>query len=235
MMSDKPSNPDRVQPPQVADQPAAAAQTAACEAANWGDFVQRCDNCRNCDLGSSRTNCVVWRGALPAPLMLVGEGPGAQEDLEGKPFVGQSGQLLDLLLQANGLTEQQLHVCNIVKCRPPGNRQPSEEEAQACRPLFREQFLFVRPKVILLLGATAYRYFTGRRDGITKVRGQWIENNGYFIMPTLHPAYVLRDNRQRDKIWADVCAVRLKLEALGLLEPLQFVPAMPQGRKKESN
>ena len=153
---------------------------------NWRQFVQTCASCKKCELWKQRTHVVVWRGAVQAPLLLIGEGPGAEEDKQGLPFVGRSGQLLDTLLTAFGIDETQYHIANIVKCRPPGNRQPSEEEARACKPLLRQQFLYVRPKVIVLLGGVAYRYFTGDETRISQVRGIMQESQGYYVMPTFH-------------------------------------------------
>ncbi|HBP39136.1 MAG TPA: uracil-DNA glycosylase [Clostridiales bacterium] len=198
--------------------------------ANWKQFVRECQQCRNCPLSESRRNVVIWRGAEQAPLMFIGEGPGAEEDEHGIPFIGAAGRLLDLLLTASGLEPDYFHICNIVKCRPPQNRVPTPEEAKACKPLLARQFRLVHPRIIVLLGATAYKYFTGNSDGISKIRGQWIEKNGYLIMPTFHPAYILRNNLERGKLWEDIGQVRMKMEELGYLQPLVHQPDMPQGR-----
>lgn len=181
----------------------------------WMDFVDECQACTDCQLCQTRDQVVVWRGSVPAPLMIVGEGPGAEEDRLGKPFVGRSGQLLDRLLRAQEFHPNFFHICNIVKCRPPENRTPTEEEATTCKQHLARQFKLVKPKIIVLCGATAYRYFTGRKEAISKVRGTWLENNGYYIMPTYHPAYILRDPRQRSKMWDDFVKVRQKLTELG--------------------
>jgi len=196
----------------------------------WQQFIEDCQQCRCCPLGQSRKQAVVWRGAIQAPLMLIGEGPGAEEDERGQPFVGAAGRLLDLLLAAVGFTPDRFHICNIVKCRPPQNRIPAPEEAKACKPLLARQFRLSRPKVIVLLGATAFKYFTGSSEGISKVRGEWIEKAGTLIMPTFHPAYILRNNNERGKLWEDINKVRAKMEELGFYEPLQHQPPMPQGR-----
>ncbi len=196
----------------------------------WQQFVDGCQSCQRCPLSKSRHHVVISRGAVPAPLMFIGEGPGADEDAQGVPFVGAAGRLLDLLLVAYDLKPDIYHIANIVKCRPPQNRVPTPEEAKACRPWLARQFQLVRPKLIVLLGATAYKYFTGGTEGITKIRGQWIEKNGYLILPTYHPAYILRNNNERVRLWDDIGLVRAKLEELGLAEPLPGQPAMPQGR-----
>ncbi|MBP7401647.1 MAG: uracil-DNA glycosylase [Clostridia bacterium] len=187
---------------------------------NWDDFLAACDGCRACPLSETRTRVVVWRGSVQAPLLFIGEGPGAEEDRQGLPFVGAAGRLLDLGLEAFDLTGGLVHIANIVKCRPPGNRVPTEEEARACRPLLAAQFKFVRPRIIVLLGATAYKNFTGLSEGITKARGKWIEKGGYLILPTLHPAYILRNGREKIHLWNDLAAARAKLEELGLAPPL---------------
>jgi DNA polymerase len=163
--------------------------------------------------------------------MFIGEGPGADEDATGTPFVGAAGRLLDLLLTAYDLKPDCYHICNIVKCRPPENRVPTPDEAKACRPLLAKQFQLVEPKIIVLLGATAYKYFTGGREGITRVRGRWIEKNGYQILPVFHPAYILRNNNERIRLWDDIGLVREKMESLGYLQPLLDQPDMPTGRK----
>lgn len=198
---------------------------------SWSDFMETCGQCHNCGLSSSRNNVVVYRGAVRAPLMFIGEAPGADEDAQGKPFVGAAGKLLDLLLSAFAFPSDSYHICNIVKCRPPENRIPSPEESKACKVLLATQFKFVKPKIIVLLGATAYKNFTGSSEGITKIRGEWIEKNGYLIMPTLHPAFILRNNNERISLWKDLEKVRTKMEELNLLEPLFSSPQMPQGRK----
>lgn len=198
---------------------------------NWADFINTCSHCQNCGLAATRNHVVIYRGAVQAPLMFVGEAPGADEDAQGRPFVGAAGKLLDLLITAFGFTEDFYHICNIVKCRPPENRVPTPEESKACKALLATQFKFVRPRVIVLLGATAYKNFTGSNEGITKVHGEWIEKNGYLIMPTLHPAFILRNNNERITLWKDLEKVRMKMEELGLMEPLYDTPEMPQGRK----
>lgn len=198
---------------------------------DWADFLDTCNNCYSCDLSQTRKNVVIYRGSIRAPLMFIGEAPGADEDIQGKPFVGAAGKLLDLLITAFEFPLDSFHICNILKCRPPENRVPTPAESKACKVLLAKQFKFVSPKIIVLLGATAFKNFTGSTEGITKIRGEWIEKNGYLIMPTLHPAYILRNNNERISLWRDLEKVRNKMEELGLLEPLSTQPQMPQGRK----
>lgn len=187
----------------------------------WQGFLQACQACQECDLHKTRDNVVVFRGSLDASLMLIGEGPGAEEDRLGKPFVGRSGKLLDSLLQAQEFSDKDYHICNIVKCRPPENRVPTTEEAKACRKFLSAQFSLVKPKVIVLIGSTAYKYFTNQDDAISKVRGEWIQKGDYYIMPTFHPAYLLRNPNKRLEMWEDLAKVREKMEELNLIEPMQ--------------
>lgn len=186
----------------------------------WRSFVNKCLTCKACPLSMTRKHVVVWRGGINAPLMILGEGPGAEEDRLGKPFVGRSGKLLDLLLSSFEFGEEDFHIANIVKCRPPGNRVPTPEEAGYCQPLLSEQLRLVRPKVYLLMGATAYRYFTGDDNSISRVRGRWIVSNNCYILPTFHPAYILRDPRRKTLMWQDFAILREKMEELCLMPPL---------------
>ncbi|NMA17535.1 MAG: uracil-DNA glycosylase [Clostridiaceae bacterium] len=190
------------------------------DTSRWQDFVHRCLTCKACPLSATRKNVVVWRGGINAPLMILEEGPGAEEDRLGEPFVGRSGKLLDLLLLSFEFTKEDYHIANIVKCRPPGNRVPTPEEAAYCQPLLSEQLRLVRPKVYLLMGATAYRYFTGEDNPISRVRGKWIISNNCFILPTFHPAYILRDPRKKTLMWQDFVMLRKKMEELRLIPPL---------------
>lgn len=183
-------------------------------------LTEQCRQCQRCSLAAQRTHVVVSRGHPQAPVMVIGEGPGQQEDETGLPFVGRAGQLLEKILAAVRLdTEQDVYICNIVKCRPPGNRVPTPDEAQACMPYLLEQIRLVAPKIILLTGATAVQGLTGNKQGITKIRGQWIEWQGYLCMPILHPAYLLRNPSRKPGspkwlMWQDIQAVKAKLDEL---------------------
>ncbi|NJN87037.1 MAG: uracil-DNA glycosylase [Leptolyngbyaceae cyanobacterium SL_7_1] len=188
-------------------------------------MVDHCNRCHRCGLGATRTHAVVGRGSLQAPIMIVGEGPGQNEDETGIPFVGKAGQLLDKILASVSLTEADVYICNIVKCRPPENRTPAVDEMDACRPYLLEQIRLIDPKIILLTGASAVRGLTGDKRGITKIRGQWIEWDDRLCMPIFHPAYLLR-NQSRDKgspkwlMWQDIQVVRQKLDEMrGELAP----------------
>ena len=171
-------------------------------------------DCQRCGLHAQRTQTVFARGNPQAELCFVGEGPGADEDAQGEPFVGRAGQLLDRMIAAIGFERDEVYICNIVKCRPPGNRKPQPEEMTACQPFLNEQLALVGPKVIVALGATAAEGLLGRLPGgITRTRGQWrLYNRTIPVMPTFHPAYVLRNPRvARPLVWEDLKAVAERL------------------------
>lgn len=186
----------------------------------WSEFESRCRACSKCGLREGAQNVVIYRGGRTAPLMIVGEAPGEQEDIKGIPFCGRSGQLLQNLLASYGFGDNDYHICNIAKCRPPQNRRPTAEEIKACKPLLAEQFMLVRPKVILLCGSTAYEGFFGDKPVMRDVRGKFIEKNGYYIMTTYHPAFALRNPKNKMPIYEDMGKVRAKLEEIGALPPL---------------
>lgn len=186
-------------------------------------LATHCGLCQRCVLGSTRINPVVGRGAIHAPVMIVGEGPGQNEDEQGLPFVGKSGQLLEkILASVNFSTEREIYICNVVRCRPPDNRVPSPDEIAACKPYLLEQIRLVDPQVILLTGATALKALTGRKEGITKIRGEWIEWEGRLCMPIFHPAYLLRNQSKEEGspkwlMWQDIKKVRAKLTELAAI------------------
>lgn len=153
-------------------------------------------NCLKCELHKTRTNTVFARGNPVAPLCFVGEAPGEEEDLQGLPFVGRSGQLLNKILTELGLDiEKDIYVCNIVKCRPPGNRRPTDDEVDQCIGYIEEQLQLVAPKVIVALGNTAVNgLLPGNMYGITKIRGKFFKRGSALVMPTYHPSYLLRNN-----------------------------------------
>lgn len=182
---------------------------------SWEKLQSEIMACRDCALHVSCTRKVPGQGDPQAPLMLIGEGPGEQEDRQGLAFVGPAGQLLTRMLGAIGLERERVFICNIVKCRPPHNRQPLPEEARACLGFLRAQVALVRPRVIVLLGATAARNTLGEELRITKDRGRWFERKGVWMMPTYHPSALLRDSAKKREAWQDMQALRDKLWALG--------------------
>ncbi len=171
-------------------------------------------HCTRCPLHQGRTQVVFGVGSPDSPLMIVGEGPGEQEDLQGEPFVGKAGQLLTKMLAAIGLRREDVYITNIVKCRPPNNRTPLDEEMDACIPILRQQFAVIRPRLLLTLGAAATRAIIDRNARITKIRGQWFERHGVRMMATYHPAYLLRNPAKKVEAWEDLQAVRAALDAL---------------------
>ena len=167
-------------------------------------------NCAGCALAQTRTNTVFGEGNPNADILFIGEGPGRDEDLQGRPFVGPAGQLLDKMLAAIHLRREEVYIANIVKCRPPQNRVPHPDEASACLPYLRAQTALIRPKIIVCLGATAARYVYDPAVRITKERGIWQEKKGIWIIPTYHPAALLRDAQKKPEAWADLQAIRDK-------------------------
>jgi len=183
---------------------------------SWPSLLAELEACQRCGLSGTRRHVVPGEGDPNSPLLLIGEGPGAEEDRLGRPFVGAAGILLTKMLEAIGLTRDQVYIANVVKCRPPGNRAPTQEEAAACLPYLRAQTALIRPRVIVLLGATALRHVLGEEYRITRDRGRFVERQGVFIMPTFHPAALLRDDSKKRPAWEDFKAVRDKMKALGV-------------------
>lgn len=168
--------------------------------------------CTKCPLHASRTQTVFERGSPAAELCFVGEGPGADEDRLGKPFVGKAGQLLDKMVVAMGYGRDDVYVCNVVKCRPPDNRKPTDEEMAACLPYLRAQLELVDPKCIVALGATGVQGMLGTSMGITRLRGTWKLYEGRTpVMPTFHPAYLLRSPEHKRHVWEDLQQVMRQL------------------------
>ena len=170
-----------------------------------------------CDLKQFAMNTVFARGSDNAIVMCVGEAPGADEDREGKPFVGRSGRLLDVMLQSIGLGAQQVRIGNIVPWRPPGNRTPNPEEIELCVPFIRRHIALVEPRVLIFLGNVATAALLGRKEGISRLRGQWYDyhgDNGAVIKarPMFHPAYLLRSPLHKKLAWQDLCAITRQLE-----------------------
>ena len=187
---------------------------------SWELMEAQVRACRRCPLAGGITHKVPGQGDHAAPLMLIGEGPGAEEDRQGLAFVGAAGQLLTRMLDAIALPRDRVYICNTVKCRPPGNRTPTPEERAACLIHLRMQTALLRPRVILLLGASAARTVLGEDVYITRIRGQWRERKGVWIMATYHPSALLRDPEKKRDAWRDLQLVRDKLVELGCYEDL---------------
>ncbi|MDD6041339.1 MAG: uracil-DNA glycosylase [Clostridia bacterium] len=187
---------------------------------SWEQLRENILRCENCELGKGCIQKVPGQGDAHAPLMLIGEGPGEQEDLQGLAFVGPAGQLLTRMLAAINLPRDRVYICNVVKCRPPHNRQPSPEEIQACIGHLRAQTALVKPRVLLLLGATAVSAVLGPQYRITRCHGQWFERKGVWIIATYHPSALLRDASKKKDAWEDLKRVKARLQELSLYSDL---------------
>lgn len=169
------------------------------------EVVKKCSKCALC---TNRTNSVFGVGNSSADVMFIGEGPGADEDAEGEPFVGKAGKLMNQAFIGVGISRENIYIANIVKCRPPNNRTPLKEEAISCLDYLRNQVMIVKPKIIVLLGNTALKNILGEEYGITSTRGNWIEKKGIKYLPTFHPAALLRDESKKIDFWNDLELVK---------------------------
>lgn len=165
-------------------------------------------DCRSCQLRAGCRGVVFGKGRPDADLMFIGEGPGAEEDRQGIPFVGAAGQLLDRIIIAGGWQPADVYIANIVKCRPPGNRTPLRPEADTCKPWLAKQIELIKPGIIVLLGSVALQNMIDINARITRERGRWLEKDGIRIMPTYHPAALLRDETKKRPVWEDIKKVR---------------------------
>ncbi len=201
--------------PQTPDAAQMAARRLAEGAASLDALIEILSGFDGCGLKTTAMNLCVYRGAPKAKLMIIGEAPGREEDIAGKPFVGPAGQLLDKMLSAAGLDPATLHITNAVYWRPPGNRAPTPEETEVCRPFLERQIALVEPDVVLVLGGTAAKTVLSVTEGITRVRGQWHEIEAgarkLKAMATLHPAYLLRTPAAKRQAWRDLLAIRAAL------------------------
>ena len=198
-------------PPEIA-----AAVSAGDRAAALQMIRDEIGECTRCALHKGRNKIVFADGDPNARLMFVGEGPGADEDAQGLPFVGRAGQLLNNMIAAMGLTREQVYIANVVKCRPPGNRTPEPDEANTCTPFLFRQIDVVRPQVLVALGATAATYLLGHRQPLAGLRGRVHAFRGMQLIVTYHPAFLLRDPRQKKEAWADL---QMAMKELGLERP----------------
>jgi uracil-DNA glycosylase len=176
---------------------------------------QQCLSCQRCTLASTRKNLVFGDGCPDTPIMFVGEGPGEQEDLQGVPFVGRAGQLLDQMLDIIDLDRSKYYICNIVKCRPPKNRDPLNAEQDACIGWLEEQMRIVQPKIIVCLGRIAACRLIRSDYKITREHGQWIQKDGVWMTAIYHPSALLRDESKRPETFDDLKAIKAKLNEIG--------------------
>ena len=175
------------------------------------EVVKRCSKCNLC---KNRTNIVFGTGNENADVRFIGEGPGADEDREGIPFVGKAGKLMNQAFLGIGISREDVYIGNIVKCRPPNNRTPLKEEADACLDYLRNQVLIIKPKIVVLLGNTALKNILGEQYGITASRGKWIEKKGIKYLPTFHPVALLRDESKKIDFWNDLKLVKQEMSNL---------------------
>lgn len=171
---------------------------------NWDELEDVCKNCKKCKLCNNRKNVVIGVGNKSAKIMFIGEGPGADEDEQGVPFVGKAGQLMNKAFEGVGIKREEVYIANIVKCRPPQNRNPEKDEADNCKEYLESQIKLVNPEIIVLLGSVALKNYLGEEYSITASRGKWFEKDGKKVMPTFHPAALLRDESKKIYFWKDL-------------------------------
>lgn len=185
---------------------------------NWEQLEADANQCRKCKLCQNRTNVVFGTGNKQADLMFIGEGPGADEDKQGIPFVGRAGKLMNMAFEVIGLKREEVYIANIVKCRPPGNRNPEDDEATVCLNYLRNQVILVKPKIVVLLGSVALKNILGKEYGITASRGKWVEKRGIWYMPTWHPAALLRNENKKIDFIMDLKEVMSRYELYSEVE-----------------
>ena len=174
----------------------------------WEELEESILNCNKCKLCKTRQNIVFGVGNKNADIMFIGEGPGADEDRLGEPFVGRAGKLMNMAFGIVGIKREEVYIANIVKCRPPNNRNPEYEEADACKEYLESQINLVKPEIIILLGSVALKNILGKEYGITSSRGKWFEKDGIKCLPTFHPAALLRDEAKKIDFWNDLKKVK---------------------------
>lgn len=189
--------------------------TSGCRRETLEEIEADLEDCRRCPLCKGRRNIVFGVGNPRARLVLVGEAPGREEDERGEPFVGEAGRLLDRMLFAMGLSRDEVYICNVEKCRPPSNRDPAPEEVEACEPFLKRQLAAIRPQVILALGRFAAQTLLREDAPIGRLRGRWREYQDIPLMPTYHPAYLLRNPLGKRDVWEDLKQVMARLEKDG--------------------
>jgi DNA polymerase len=188
----------------AAEKSQAQSRTSPRKELTLGDVKKELGDCQRCSLGRVRTNIVFGEGNPKADIVFVGEAPGGDEDIQGRPFVGRAGQLLTRIIAAMGLKRDDVYICNILKCRPPGNRNPRPEEIAACEPFLIRQLEAINPRVICALGTVAARTLLKTDVPITVLRGKFHSYHGIQLMPTYHPAYLLRNAGAKKQVWEDV-------------------------------
>lgn len=208
-MNEVPINPDG---PSIIDHGPKKRQTSGDKAKALEDIRKEIGDCKRCKLCKGRTRLVFGVGNPDADLMFIGEGPGRDEDIQGIPFVGRAGQLLTKIIEAMKLRREDVYICNIVKCRPPNNRNPEPDEVATCIPFLIKQVEIIKPKVIVCLGSVAFQNLLGTEEKITRSRGKFTEWHGIPAMPTYHPAFLLRNPDMKRPVWEDMQKVMARLK-----------------------
>lgn len=185
---------------------------------NYQELRKEALKCERCKLREVCNQVVMGEGSLENKIMFIGEGPGVNEDKEGRPFVGKAGKLLDKIFNSVNINREDVYISNIIKCRPPNNRTPSISEAEACMPILKSEIELIDPKVIVTLGSTALKYLVDPDMSITKNRGQWIERGKYYILPTFHPAYLLRNPNVKKSVWRDFKLISKAIDRINELK-----------------
>lgn len=170
---------------------------------NYQELKKQALKCSRCQLRAGANGVVMGEGNINNKIMLIGEGPGANEDRLGHPFVGRAGKLLNKILKAVDLKREDLYITNVIKCRPPGNRVPKQEEFNACVSILMAEIEIIKPKVIVTMGSTATKYLINPKNSITKIRGKWLQRGNIYFLPTFHPAYLLRNEKMKKYSWHD--------------------------------
>ena len=171
---------------------------------SFEELDEEIKDCKKCKLCRNRNNIVIGTGNKNAKVMFIGEGPGADEDIQGEPFVGKAGKLMNQAFKGIGIKREDVYIANIVKCRPPMNRNQEQDEINECIGYLREQVMLVKPEIIVLLGSVALKAILGKEYSITSSRGKWVEKKGIMYMPTFHPAALLRDDSKKINFWNDL-------------------------------
>lgn len=170
---------------------------------NYQNLKEKALKCTRCQLHENANGVVMGEGNLNNKIMLIGEGPGANEDRLGRPFVGRAGKLMDKILESVNLKREDIYITNVIKCRPPGNRVPHQNEFEACVSILMAEIKLIKPKVIVTMGSTATKYLIDPEKSITNVRGKWFKRGDIFVLPTFHPAYLLRNEKMKKYSWYD--------------------------------
>ncbi len=181
---------------------------------NYEKLKKKALNCSRCHLRDECKQVVMGEGNINNKIMFIGEGPGASEDRLGRPFVGKAGKLLNKILSAVNIEREEVYITNIVKCRPPGNRKPTIEEAEACFTILRAEIKIIKPKVIIPLGATPLKFLVDDNAYITQIRGNWIQKGYFYFLPTFHPAYLLRNKNKKKESWKDFKKIKKAIDRI---------------------